>query len=168
MNSAADERRYLTRVLALAGLIAVVGYATLAAVQILVLNPMAAVPDTSLPDIYARMDAAGERMPVAMPLIALGVGVAAAIVVAAVSVRSRLDPSHTGLLFLVLLALGTPGYFVASFGPGMSLADAFGLSGADHSVWAMPLHLVSAAAAVAAVALAMRASPRRRVGTVKG
>ena len=141
---------------AVIGLIAVTAYAALAALQILVLNPLAAVPGASLGGIYAEMDAVGETMPVTMPLLMLGVGVAAAVVVAVLSIRSRLEPAHSALLFLLLLIFGTPGYFVASFGPGMSIADAFGLGGADHSRWSLLLYAVSLAAAVGAVVLAMR------------
>jgi len=151
-----NRARAATSRVAAIGLIAVTAYALLAAVQILVLNPLAAVPGASLDAIYAEMDAVGERMPVTMPLLLLGVGVAAAIVVAVLSIRSRLAPAHSALLFLLLLILGTPGYFVASFGPGMSIADAFGLGGADHSRWSLLLYAVSFAAVVGAVVLALR------------
>lgn len=137
------------------GAIAVIVYAALAALQILVLNPLAAAPGSSLAAIYAEMDAAGETMPVAMPLLILGIGVAAAIVVAVLSIRSRLEPTHSALLFLLLLVLGAPGYFVASFGPGMNLADTFMIGGADHSRWSLVLFAVSLGAAAAAVVLAL-------------
>lgn len=55
------------------------------------------------------------------------------------------------MTFLALLMLGAVGYFVASFGAGMALADTFGISGADYSPWARPLYVVSALAAVAIV-----------------
>ncbi len=138
------------------GVIAVIVYAALAALQILVLNPVAAVPGSSLAAIYAEMDAAGETMPVTMPLLILGFGVAAAIVVAVLSIRSRLEPAHSALLFLLLLVLGAPGYFVASFGPGMNLADTFMIGGGDYSRWSLVLFAVSLAAAAAAVVLALR------------
>lgn len=138
------------------GVIAVIVYAALAALQILVLNPVAAVPGSSLAAIYAEMDAAGETMPVTMPLLILGFGVAAAIVVAVLSIRSRLEPAHSALLFLLLLVLGAPGYFVASFGPGMNLADTFMIGGGDYSKWSLVLFAVSLAAAAAAVVLALR------------
>lgn len=137
------------------GVIAVIVYAALAALQILVLNPLAAVPGSSLAAIYAEMDAASETMPVTMPLLILAFGVAAAIVVAVLSIRSRLEPAHSALLFLLLLVLGAPGYFVASFGPGMNLADTFMIGGADHSRWSLVLFAVSLGAAAAAVVLAL-------------
>jgi len=145
-----------TRVTVAVGVIAVIVYAALAALQILVLNPVAAVPGSSLAAIYAEMDAAGETMPVTMPLLILGFGVAAAIVVAVLSIRSRLEPAHSALLFLLLLVLGAPGYFVASFGPGMNLADTFMIGGGDYSRWSLVLFAVSLAAAAAAVVLALR------------
>lgn len=138
------------------GVLAVAAYAVLAAVQILVLNPLAAVPGERIAAIYAEMDAAGETMPVMMPLLVLAVGVAAAVVVAVLSIRSRLEPAHSALLFLLLLIFGTPGYFVASFGPGMNLADTFMISGGDHSRWSLLLYAASLGAAVAAVILALR------------
>ncbi|WP_313354579.1 hypothetical protein [Microbacterium sp.] len=138
------------------GVLAVAAYAALAAVQILVLNPLAAVPGEKIAAIYADMDAAGETMPVTMPLLILGIGVAAAIVVAVLSIRSRLEPAHSALLFLLLLMLGAPGYFVASFGPGMNLADTFMIGGADYSRWSLVLFAVSLAAAAAAVVLALK------------
>ncbi|WP_336644465.1 hypothetical protein [Microbacterium sp. USHLN186] len=141
---------------ALGGVAAVTTYALIAAVQILVLNPLAAVPGSSLAAIYAEMDAVGETMPVTMPLLLLGAGVVAAIAVAVLSIRSRLEPTLSALLFLLLLIIGTPGYFVASFGPGMNLADAFMISGGDHSRWSLLLYAVSLVAAVAAVVLATR------------
>lgn len=145
-----------TAQVAVIGVTAVTAYAGLAALQILVLNPLAAAPGSSLDAIYAEMDAAGEAMPVTMPLLILGVGVAAAIVVALLSIRSRLEPAHSALLFLLLLVLGAPGYFVASFGPGMNLADTFMIGGADHSRWSLVLFAVSLGAAGAAVVLALR------------
>ncbi|PKI91630.1 hypothetical protein CW368_06880 [Actinomycetales bacterium SN12] len=148
--------RVTTSRVSVIGLIAVTAYAVLAALQILVLNPLAAVPGASLGGIYAEMDAVGETMPVTLPLLLLSVGVVAAIVVAVLSIRARLQPAHSALLFLLLLILGTPGYFVASFGPGMSIADAFGIGGGDHSRWSFLLYAVSLAAGVAAVVLALR------------
>ncbi|MFJ4046163.1 hypothetical protein ACIPV2_10505 [Microbacterium sp. NPDC089987] len=149
--------RVTTSRVSVIGLIVVTAYAVLAALQILVLNPLAAVPGASLGGIYTEMDAVGETMPVTMPLLLLGAGVVAAIVVAVLSIRSRLEPAHSALLFLLLLILGTPGYFVASFGPGMSIADAFGIGGGDYSRWSLLLYAVSLAAGVAAVVLALRA-----------
>ncbi|QMU96455.1 hypothetical protein FVO59_03950 [Microbacterium esteraromaticum] len=160
-------RTVLTPRVAAAGLVVVTAYAALAALQIFVLNPLAAVPGASLSAVYAEMDAVGETMPVAMPAVVLGIGVVAAVVVAVLSIRSRLEPAHSALLFLLLLVFGTPGYFVASFGPGMNLADTFMISGADYSRWSLVLYAVSMAAVVAVVVLVTRLA-LRRPAVVKG
>ncbi|MEJ1087892.1 hypothetical protein WDU99_06135 [Microbacterium sp. Mu-80] len=148
-------------VVCMAGVIAVALYAAWAAVQILVLNPLAAVPGASLAEVYAEMAAVGERMPVTGVLVFLGIGVVIAVVVAVLSIRSRLDATVTALLFASVLALGVPAYFLASFGPGMSVADAFMVSGADLTPWAAPLYIVSLLASGAIVGLAVRLARRR-------
>jgi len=149
-----------TATVAIIGVCAVVAYAAWAAVQILVLNPLAAVPDAGLSEIYAQMAAAGETMPIAMPSGILAIGVGLAVTVAVVSIRRRLEPALVAVLFLILLALGSPAYFMASFGPGMNLADAFEISGGDHSPGAVPLYIVSLLSAGVAVGLTVRASRR--------
>lgn len=148
--------RMLTPRVAAVGLVVVTAYAALAAVRILVLNPLAAVPGASLSAIYAEMDSAGEAVSVAVPVLILSLGVIAAIVVAVLSIRSHLEPAHSALLFLLLLVFGAPGHFVASFSPGMSLADTFMTGGDDHSGWSLLLYAVSAAAAIAAVVITVR------------
>ncbi|WP_236610924.1 hypothetical protein [Microbacterium sp. UCD-TDU] len=108
--------RMQTLWISIVGVLAVTIYAALAAVQILVLNPLAAA---------------------ARPLIpAMG--------------------------FLVLLTLGAGGYFIASFGAGMGLADAFGIGGGDYSPWARPLYAASALSAVALVVVGVMAAVRPR------
>ncbi len=89
------------------------------------------------------------------------IGVAIAVVVAVLSIRSRLDATVAALLFLIVLALGVPAYFVASFLPGMSLADTFMISGGDASPWAAPPYVVSLLAAGAIVGLAVRLAGRK-------
>ncbi|UNK71235.1 hypothetical protein [Microbacterium sp. H1-D42] len=149
-----------TKRVAMIGVAVVTAYAALAAVQILVLNPLAAVPGAQLGAIYAEMAAAGETMPVVQTLVFLALGVVIAVVVAVLSIRSRLDALVTALLFCIVLALGVPAYFVASFGPGMNLADTFAISGADGSPWAAPLYIVSLLASGAIVGLAVRLARR--------
>ena len=145
---------------AMIGVVVVAAYAAWAAVQILVLNPLAAQPGRSLAEIYAEMAAVGETMPVVRTLVFLALGVVIAVVVAGLSIRSRLDASVTALLFCIVLALGVPAYFIASFGPGMNLADAFWISGGDTSPWAAPLYVVSLLASGAIVGLAVRLARR--------
>ncbi len=62
--------------------------------------------------------------------------------------------------YLVLLVLGTPAYWVASFGPGMALADTYAISGADSSPWPAPLYVTSGLALVALAGLLAWAGPR--------
>ncbi|MBO9627155.1 MAG: hypothetical protein J7484_12370 [Microbacterium sp.] len=148
------------------GVVAVALYAAMAAVQILVLNPLAAVPGRTLLEIRAGMSDAGERIDVGMVLGILAVGVVIALVVAGLMIAARTPAVATAMPFLVVLVLGAPAYFFASFGPGMGLADAYGISGADYSPWAWPLYGVSVAAFVTFVVLAVmsaRTAPRTGV-----
>jgi hypothetical protein len=71
-------------------------------------------------------------------------GVALALALAVVMLRTRaLTPRGGFALFLLLLAAGSPAYEMASFGPGMSLADTYGIGGADYAPWGSLLHLIS-------------------------
>jgi hypothetical protein len=128
--------------------LAVTAYAALAAVQILVLNPLAAAPGLTLTEIRGRMSDAGESLMPGTVLGILGLGVAMAIGVAVVCLVTRAHPVVPAMTFLAVLMGGAPAYFVASFGPGMALADTFMIGGADASPWAIPLFAVSALAAV--------------------
>ena len=149
MNS---TRRLSARAVALIGTGAVVAYALLAAVQILVWNPQAAVPGVGLDQIYADVAATGESMAAGMVIAFLAVGplLAIALLVGAWR-RPEGRASVVGVPFLVLLALGAPAYFWANFGPGMALADTFFVSGGDHSAWSAPLYVTSGLAVLALV-----------------
>lgn len=149
-----DRDRRWAVVVAIAGTVAVAGFAVLAALQILVLNPLAAVPGATLDQIRTELAAAGESLgtPGVLVVMALGVAFAAGLLV--LTLRGRLATRRVGRLYLVLLVLGTPAYWMASFGGGMSLADTYGISGADYSPWAMPLFLTSGAALLALVLIA--------------
>ncbi|MCA1306660.1 hypothetical protein LC082_07105 [Microbacterium esteraromaticum] len=146
---------------ALAGVVAVALYAVWAAVQIFVLNPLAAAPGLTLDEVYAEMAAVGETMPVGFALGVLAVGVVIAIVIAVLGMRADLDPDVLMLLFLIVLVLGAPAYFVASFAPGMSLADTFFISGADASPWAASLYITSLLASAGIVWLVVRLARSR-------
>ncbi|WP_258134191.1 hypothetical protein [Microbacterium sp. MYb45] len=151
--------------ISIAGVLAVTAYAAWAALQILVLNPLAAVPGRTLDEIRAEMSAVGEDLLWEPVFFILGIGVVLAVVVAVVSIRGRADPVIPAMSFLALLMLGTLGYFVASFGPGMSLADTFGIGGADYSPWARPLYAVSALAGAAIAVGGVVTVLRRRAVT---
>ncbi|WP_374314970.1 hypothetical protein [Microbacterium sp.] len=99
----------------------------------------------------------------AVTLVILGTGVALAILVFAL-MAFRPDASGTAatLFYLLMLVFGAPAFFAASFGPGMSLADTYGISGADYAPWGKVLYLVSAVALIAAVVVAVTHMPVRR------
>lgn len=137
--------------ISIAGVLAVTVYAALAAVQILVLNPLAAAPGMTLEQIRAEMASANEDPGHTRSLVILGVGVAMSVGVAVVSLVARAPAIVPGMTFLALLMFGAVAYFVASFSSGMALADTFYVSGADYSPWARPLYAVSALAAVVVI-----------------
>ncbi|WP_337001621.1 MULTISPECIES: hypothetical protein [unclassified Microbacterium] len=157
-----NRTRRQTLWISIVGVLAVTGYAVLAAVQILVLNPLAAAPGLTLDEIRSEMSSAGEDLGRGTVFFILGIGVALAVAVAIVSMVGRADPAVTAMVFLALLMLGALGYFAASFGAGMGLADTFGIGGADYSPWARPLYGVSALAATAIVIVAVVTVARRR------
>lgn len=148
----------------IAGVIAVTAYAALAAVQILVLNPLAAAPGLTLDEIRAEMSDAGEGLGPEGVFLVLGIGVVMALGVALAAIVTKAPPIVPGMSMLALLMLGTLGYFVASFGAGMGLADTFGIGGADHSPWARPLYAVSALAAIGVVIGGILSIRRARLG----
>ena len=147
-----QDRRTAVMV-AVLGTVSVVAYGLLAAVQIMVLNPLAAVPDVGLGQIRADMDAAGETLGAWWVLMAVGPALVIALLVR-VGKRPELQPRMVASRYLILLALGTPAYFIASFGPGMALADRYGIGGGDASPWAVPLHVTSMLAVIALAGLA--------------
>lgn len=147
------------------GVVAVVLYAVLGAVQILVLNPLAAVPGKSLAEIRAGMSEAGEAFDTGMVFAIFGLGILIALGVAVLAIKDAAPARLTVLLYCAVLVMGAPAYFIASFGPGMSLADTYPISGADYSPWAMPLFVTSLLALGVAIILAVTFawSPRRVV-----
>jgi hypothetical protein len=167
MLRAMTTRHASTLAIGAAGALLVMAYATLAAVQILVLNPLAAVPGKSLGRIHADMAAMNESPGSAMTLTILGAGVALALVVLLLlTVRSDSTPTAAVVAYLTMLAFGAPAYFIASFGPGMSLADTYGIGGADYSRWALPLYAISLLSVVALVAVAVARMTVRSPQTV--
>jgi hypothetical protein len=157
------KRRASVPVISALGCVLVIAYAVLAALQILVLNPLAARPGRTLDQIHADMAAANEAPGTAVTLLILGTGVALAILVFAL-MAFRPDASRTAatLSYLLMLVFGAPAFFAASFGPGMSLADTYGISDADYAPWGKVLYLVSAVALIAAVVVAVTHMPVRR------
>lgn len=156
MSSDHRPRRRSTVVVAAVGTALVLGYATLALVQILYLNPLAAAPDRTLAEIHRDLAVANESLSAPMAFAIMGIGPIFAVVVLGLTAARRIaNPWATALIYLAVLTVGPGAYFVASFGAGMSLADTYGISGADYSPWARPLYFVSLAAAVLLVATAI-------------
>ena len=148
---------------AVLGTVLVFLYATLAAVQILVLNPLAVAPGTSLEQIHADLAQAGESLGTPFVLAFLSLGPALSVLLMFLLARQpRVGARATGIGYAVLLAFGAPASFIASFGPGMALADTYLTSGADHSGWSSVLYGVSALALAVAVVLSI--IPQRDAG----
>jgi hypothetical protein len=138
------------------GVLAVVAYAALGTVQILVLNPLAAAPGSTLPEIRRDLAATGGSLGEELVFGILGIGVVLAVGVAVVALVGRMPAALAAMVFLGLLVVGPMGYFAASFGAGMSLADAYGIGGADYSPWARPLYATSILALVVVIVVAIR------------
>lgn len=153
MSNAGNPRmttlRRRTVAIAIVGTSVIFAYALLAVLQILVLNPLAAVPGADLAQILADVEAAGESLgvPVVIYIMRAGLVASLALLVLAAWGHHR-SPRAVARYYLTLLMLGAPAYFVASFGAGMALADTYGIGGMDHSPWAEPLYATSGIAMV--------------------
>ena len=110
--------------------------------------------------------AADEDLHIAPVVGVLGFGVVTTVVLMIAMLRGQVSSFDVGLLGLGLIAMGTVGYFWASFNAGMSLADRFGIGGGDYAPWGGVLVRVSAAALVLLLAASawrgLRAALRRR------
>lgn len=139
------------------GLVIVAGYAAGGALQVLVWNPLAAVPGATLAEIHAGLARENESLaaPAVLTWAVIGV-ILAALVLAGAVVRRTSRVRNVVLLDLLLLVLAAPAHWFAAFPAGMGLADAFAISGGDHAPWGKVLYLVSAVAlaALAAVGVA--------------
>ncbi|MGI9821722.1 hypothetical protein [Agromyces sp. Marseille-Q5079] len=166
-----------TVLIAIGGILLTAAYAGLGALQILVLNPMAAVPGLALDEIHTTLEAAGESLsPVpVVTFVGLGLLLAAGVWLYAAAASSA-SPRVVAVMVLLILAFGAPAYFAASFPAGMALADTFAISGGDHSGWSMLLYLTSSAAFVSVIVLpivlALRShrvtpSPRPLTGSLR-
>ncbi|KQM81574.1 hypothetical protein ASE68_16405 [Agromyces sp. Leaf222] len=150
----------------MSGILATAAYAGLGALQILVLNPLAAAPGLALDEIHATLEAAGESVSPLPVIIFVGFGLLLAIGVwLYAAAASSASPQVVAVIVLLILACGAPAYFAASFPAGMALADTFAISGGDHSRWANVLYLTSAAAFVAAIVLPVVLALRSRRAT---
>lgn len=157
-----DASRRMTAWISIAGVLAVALYAALAALQIIVFTPLASVPGRSLDEIRAEMAAAGEPTGDAGVLIILGIGVAIAVAVAVIVIRTHARPLLATLLFLAVLMMGAPAFFIASFGPGMSLSDTFWVSGGVTLPGVAPFYLFSGLVGVAWIVIGVIVAARPR------
>ena len=151
------------------GVLAVVVYAALLAVQELVLDPLAAVPGTPLATIYAHLDGQGfdVRSDVVGVVVIASIGVVLAIVVAVVTLWRRVEAHFVAVWFLGILAAGAVPAFAAGFQLGMDVADGYGIGGEDHTIWAGVLYVTSLVALVA-IPLVLVLGERRRALRVSG
>ncbi len=154
--------RRVSVVIAIVGVLAVAAYAVWGAVHMLVANPLTAVPGRSLDEIYEAIADAGQMFSLAWVLGVLGAGVLLAVAAAWVCIAAKAPPIVAAAGPLALLMLGAPAYFMASFAPGMALADTFMISGRSHSGGHLPLYAISLLAAVAIVVLAAGVAIRAR------
>ena len=131
-------------------------YAGWAAVQILALNPLAAVPAHSLAQIHHDLRIAGESLGTlsVVAVLTIGVGLAAASLVFTLTHRG-MTVRAVAAIYLVLLSFGAIAYVTASFGAGVALADTYGISGRDAGLGAVPLYTTSGLALLAVLTQAV-------------
>lgn len=135
-------------------------YAVVGALQILVWNPLAAVPGSTLTEIRAQLAGVNESTGTALVVVwaATGILLGAGVLVAAL--RRNISAVGATRLPLAIIVLGAPSMMIASFPAGMGLADTFGISGGDHAPWGALLYLVSAVALILLAFVLVRARPK--------
>ena len=138
-------------VVAVVGVLVVAAYAALLAVDALVLDPLAAVPGTSLERIHARLDAAGMSVAadVRGVVVVASIGVVLALTASIVGLAARLPATVVAVMHLGVLAAGALATFQSGFWLGMDVADTFGTDGGAHTIWAGVRYLTSLAALLA-------------------
>lgn len=138
-----DQQRRVVPIVVL-GVLVTAAYALVGALQILVWNPLAAVPGMGLQEIKAAMASANEPL-VESPVYFWAVGgPVLALIAGAFSIVKFPDlPWMVFRFFLLIIMLGMPTYLFVSFGPGMSIADAFATTGEDRTPWSRILYGLS-------------------------
>ena len=162
MEHGGVSRNWRAVIAGVVGVMVIAAYAVVGAMQILVWNPLAAVPGKSLQQIEAEMVAVGESLgePVVYGFVVIGIGLALAVLGAAL--LGRIKRVKTVLILgLVLLTLGAPAYWLASFTAGMSIADTFATHGGDHAPWGGVLLKFSLGALLALLPAALLGRRRR-------
>ncbi|MCS5492720.1 hypothetical protein [Curtobacterium flaccumfaciens] len=157
-------------VVAVVGVLVVTLYAALLTVQQLVLDPLAAVPGTSLGAIHAHLEGQGfdVRGDVVAVLVTAAIGVALAIVVATVTLWRQVEPHFVVAWMLGIIAAGAVPFFVAGFQLGMDVADGYGVSGGAHTAWAGVLYVTSLVALVAIPVVIVFGERRRALRATSG
>ncbi|WP_286179971.1 hypothetical protein [Arthrobacter sp. ISL-95] len=136
-------------IVSIVGLLTIAGYTLTSALQILVWNPLAAVPGASLDEIHEGLARRNESISLVGVLTWSGIGTLLGVLVVLLTATRVISRMRTVVIFqLLILVLGAPMYFFASFSAGMALADAFFISGGDYAPWGSLLCLVSGAALV--------------------
>ncbi|QQD75956.1 hypothetical protein I8920_14300 [Curtobacterium sp. YC1] len=138
-------------VVAVVGVLVVALYAALLALNALVLDPLAAVPGSTLPEIHAELTrqgfSVGTDIVVVIALAAVGVVLAAGLSVLLIVTRAT---AHViAAVLLAVVVLGGPASFWSGFALGMDVADGYGVGGGDHSIWAGVLYVTSLLALIA-------------------
>jgi hypothetical protein len=147
------ERRAVSAALAGSGVLT--AYSIAGAYQILVWNPLAAVPGATLPEIYAALDSAGETLGAPRVIAWSAVGVALAVVGLIGTILERAPRARQIIAgYLALLVLAAPSHMFVAFTGGMGIADAFATSGGDHAPWGGVLYLASGLALLALLGIA--------------
>ncbi|WP_346924702.1 hypothetical protein [uncultured Arthrobacter sp.] len=119
-------------------------YSIAGACQILVWNPLAAVPGATLSEIYAALDAAGETLGAPRVIAWSAVGVALALVALISTILERAPRARQVVAgYLALVVLAAPSHMFVAFTGGVGIADAFATSGGDHAPWGGMLYLAS-------------------------
>ncbi|WP_255316486.1 hypothetical protein [Nesterenkonia sp. Act20] len=149
MNDGGRDARNRTIQAGVVGFIVMAGYAVVGALQILVWNPLAAVPGATLSEINSELAQANETLaaPLVMAWAVIGVLLAAAVLLAAL-LGSIPRVRVVVTMNVLILVLAVPAHWIASFPAGMGIADTFATTGADHAPWGMVLYALSAAALV--------------------
>ncbi|MBH0117720.1 hypothetical protein I6E52_12810 [Salinibacterium sp. NG253] len=159
----APHARRARLVIGLATIAATIAIVAIGIVNIYVWNPLAKVPELSLDEIYAAMDAAGELQGEVFSWMWAIFWPLAAVVFAAITTSRVFANIITlrGMLVASLALLSAAIFFhwFAGFSMGMGLADTFAIGGGDESSAGMLLGIFGQLCIVAALFLAI--TPKR-------
>ncbi|WP_371031165.1 hypothetical protein [Pseudoclavibacter sp. JSM 162008] len=163
MSVEKPERSAAAIVVGCVGFLIVAGYAGLGMLQGLVLDPLAAVPDMILEEIYIHAARSNETIHVWVVVMLLGPGLLLGFGSLVLSLRRGATWVQSAAVAAGLLFLGGLPFFWASLGVGMNVADAFGTSGGDHTGWDSVIYATSGCAALVLLLLAVLVGVRSGV-----